>query len=198
MPDYCTCGTQLVENASFCHRCGRPTFEAEIAEAPAPTPPRPPTLQEKLAQIPVSFSNPIALRVAFLMSLATMLLEMIPVLGLLSFLWWLAAGWGAVQIYRRITGLSLSVSAGARLGSITGVLAFVGTVLLLTLQMVFVGKQFLDEMIQQDPRMKQVIADPAMLATVCLVMLALVFSLVVGICAAGGALGARFSARKTS
>ena len=45
--------------------------------------------------------------------------------------------------------------------------------------------------------MKQVIADPAMLATVCLVMLALVFSLVVGICAAGGALGARFSARKT-
>jgi hypothetical protein len=132
------------------------------------------------------------------MSLATMLLEMIPVLGLLSFLWWLAAGWGAVQIYRRITGLSLSVSAGARLGSITGVLAFVGTVLLLTLQMVFVGKQFLDEMIQQDPRMKQVIADPAMLATVCLVMLALVFSLVVGICAAGGALGARFSARKTS
>jgi len=198
MPDYCTCGTQLVENASFCHRCGRPTSEPEIVEAPAPAPPRPPTLQEKLAQIPVSFSNPIALRVAFLMSLATMLLEMIPVLGLLSFLWWLAAGWGAVQIYRRITGLSLSVSAGARLGSITGVLAFVGTVLLLTLQMVFVGKQFLDEMIQQDPRMKQVIADPAMLATVCLVMLALVFSLVVGICAAGGALGARFSARKTS
>ena len=198
MPDYCTCGTQLVEKASFCHRCGRPTSEAEIVETPAPTPPRPPTLQEKLAQIPVSFSNPIALRVAFLMSLATMLLEMIPVLGLLSFLWWLAAGWGAVQIYRRITGLSLSVSAGARLGSITGVLAFVGTVLLVTLQMVFVGKEFFDEMIQQDPRMKQVIADPAMLATVCLVMLALVFSLVVGICAAGGALGARFSARKTS
>ena len=94
--------------------------------------------------------------------------------------------------------MSLSVSAGARLGSITGVLAFVGTVLLVTLQMVFVGKEFFDEMIQQDPRMKQVIADPAMLATVCLVMLALVFSLVVGICAAGGALGARFSARKTS
>ena len=70
-----------------------------------PTPPRQPTLQEKLAQIPVSFSNPIALRVAFLMSLAIMLVEMIPVLNLLFFLWWLAAGWGAVRIYRRITGL---------------------------------------------------------------------------------------------
>ena len=76
-------------------------------------------------------------------------------------------------------------------------LTFVGTALLLTLEMVFAGKQFLDEMIRQDPRMKQVIADPAMLATVFLVMLALVFSLVVGICAAGGALGARFSTRKT-
>jgi ABC-type phosphate transport system permease subunit len=64
--------------------------------------------------------------------------------------------------------------------------------------MVFAGKQFLDEMIQQDPQMKQVINDPALLGTVFLVMLALVFSLVVGICAAGGALGARFIARKTS
>ena len=51
-------------------------------------------------------------------------------------------------------------------------------------------------MIQQDPRMKQVIADPAMLATVCLVMLALVFT--GGESGGGGALGARFSARKTS
>ncbi|MGD1069104.1 MAG: zinc ribbon domain-containing protein [Bryobacteraceae bacterium] len=198
MPDYCTCGTQLVDNASFCHRCGRPTSEAALAETVPPIPQRQPTLQEKLAQIPVSFSNPIALRVAFVMSLAIMLVEMIPVLNLLVFLWWLGAGWGAVLLYRRITGLSLTVSAGARLGSITGVLTFAGTAIVLTLTMVFAGKQFLDEMIQQDPQMKQVINDPALLGTVFLVMLALVFSLVVGICAAGGALGARFIARKTS
>jgi hypothetical protein len=198
MPEYCTCGTQLVENARFCHRCGRPTSEPEIAETSPPIPQRQPTLQEKLAQLPVSFSNPIALRVAFLMSLAIMLVEMIPVLNVLFFLWWLAAGWGAVLLYRRITGLSLSVSAGARLGSITGVLTFVSTAVVLTLTMVFTGKQFLDQMIRQDPRMKQVVDDPAMLATVFLVVLAVVFSLVVGFCAAGGALGARFSARKTS
>ena len=199
MPDHCTCGTQLVENARFCHRCGRPTSESELAEvAPPVPPPAQPTLQEKLAQIPVSFSNPIALRVAFVMSLAIMLVELIPVVNLLFVLWWLAAGWGAVLLYRRITGLSLSVAAGARLGSITGVLSFVGTAIVLTLTMVFAGKQFIDEMIRQDPQMKQVLDDPAALATVFLVMLALVFSLVVGICAAGGALGARFMARKTS
>jgi hypothetical protein len=198
MPEYCTCGTQLVENARFCHRCGRPTSEAELAQAPPPIPQRQPTLQEKLAQLPVSFGNPIALRVAFLMSLAIMLLEMIPVLNFLFFLWWLGAGWGAVLLYRRITGLSLSVSAGARLGSITGVLTFVSTAVVLTLTMVFAVKQTFDQMIQQDPRMKDVVNDPSMLAMVFLVVLAVVFSLVVGICAAGGALGARFSARKTS
>jgi hypothetical protein len=161
-------------------------------------PQRQPSLQEKLAQLPVNFSNPVALRVAFLMSLAIMLVEMIPVLNVLFVVWWLAAGWCAVLLYRRITGLSLSVSAGARLGSITGVLTFVSTAVVLTLTMVFAGKQFVDQMIQQDPRMKQVVNDPAMLAAVFLMVLAVVFSMVVGVCAAGGALGARFSARKAS
>ena len=198
MPEYCTCGTQLVENARFCHRCGRPASEVELAESVSPLPRRQPSLQEKLAQLPVNFSNPVALRVAFLMSLAIMLVEMIPVLNVLFVVWWLAAGWGAVLLYRRITGLSLSVSAGARLGSITGVLTFVSTAVVLTLTMVFTGRQFLNQMIQQDPRMTQVVNDPAMLATIFLMVLAAVFSLVVGICAVGGALGARFSTRKAS
>ena len=62
-------------------------------------------------QLPVSFSNPIALRVAFLMSLAIMLMTMIPVVNVLSPIWWLVAGLGAVLLYRRLTGLSLSVKA---------------------------------------------------------------------------------------
>src|ERR1700688_2583837 len=100
MPEYCTGGTQLVENARFCHRCARPVAEAELAEAPPPLPRRQPSLQEKLAQLPVGFSTPIALRVAFLMSLAIMLVEMIPILNVLFVVWWLAAGWGAVLLYR--------------------------------------------------------------------------------------------------
>src|SRR5258708_956023 len=102
VPDYCTCGTKLVEDARFCHRCGRPTFEPEVAEPPPPMPQ--PTLQAKLAQLPVSFSNPIALRVSFLMSLAIMFLDMIPFLNILFVVWWLGAGWCGVILYRRLTG----------------------------------------------------------------------------------------------
>jgi hypothetical protein len=191
MPDTCTCGTKLVEDARFCHRCGRPTFETEFTE-PAPAPP-PLTLQAKLAQLPVSFSNPVALRVGFLMSLAIMLLDMIPILNILFFVWWLGGGWCGVLLYRRLTGRTLSVSAGARLGSITGVLVFVSLAIVFALTMGFKGKEFLDLMVQQDPRMSQLINDPPMLAAGLLFVLLITFGSVVGICAAGGALGARFA-----
>jgi len=192
--EYCTCGTRLVEAARFCHRCGRPTSEPEFVAPPPPPPP--PTLQAKLAQLPVSFSNPIALRVSFLMSLAIMFLDMIPVINILFPVWWLGAGSCGVLLYRRLTGKSLSVSAGARLGSITGVLAFVSMAIVFTLTIVFTGKQFMELMVQQDPRMSQIINDPPMLAAGFLFFLFIAFTSVVGICAAGGALGARFSAPK--
>jgi hypothetical protein len=196
MPDFCTCGTKLVEDARFCHRCGRPAFETEAEEAPPVVTPPPLTLQAKLAQLPVTFSNPVALRVGFLMSLGIMFLDMIPVLNILFFVWWLAGGWGGVLLYRRITGRTLSVSAGARLGSITGVLVFVSLAIVMALTMGFKGKEFLDAMIQQDPRMSQLINDPPMLAAGFLFFLLITFGAVVGICAAGGALGARFAGPK--
>ena len=34
MPEFCTCGTRLVEDARFCHRCGRPTSEEVVEETP--------------------------------------------------------------------------------------------------------------------------------------------------------------------
>lgn len=124
MPDYCTCGAKLVEDARFCHRCGRPTFEMPAAEAAGPAPPPPPTPAERLAQLPVGFGNPIALRIAFLLSMAIMLVGNIPVPGLIV-LCWLVGGWLAVVWYRRLTGSVLTVQAGARLGSITGVMSYV-------------------------------------------------------------------------
>lgn len=193
MPDYCTCGTRLVEESRFCHRCGRPTSEPALNESPPELPPPALTMQAAIAQLPVSFSNPIALRVSFLMSLAIMFLDMIPLLNILFIVWWLGGGWCGVILYRRLTGRSLSVSAGARLGSITGVLAFVSMAIVFTLTMVFTGKQFLDAMIQQDPRMSQIVNDPPMLAAGFLFFLFMTFVAVVGICSAGGALGARFN-----
>ena len=39
MPEFCTCGTKLVEDARFCHRCGRPTWETLAAKVPDLTKP---------------------------------------------------------------------------------------------------------------------------------------------------------------
>jgi hypothetical protein len=197
MPEYCTCGTKLVEDARFCHRCGRPTSDVmAVEEAPAAPPPPQPTLQEKIAQLPVSFSNPIAMRVALRMSVLIIPVEMLPILNLLSIVWWLGAGWCAVLLYRRLTGSVLSIRAGARLGSITGVLTFVVYAIGVTIGIAAAGKQFFDQLEKQSPDVSQVINDPTMLFTMIILAMALLFAFVVAICAAGGALGARYIARK--
>ena len=198
MPEFCTCGTRLVEDARFCHRCGRPTFESPVAlnEAVEDAPVQSPAgIRLPESPLPVSFRNPIALRVAFLMSVGIILIEMIPGVQLFLVLWWLAAGWGAVVLYRRLTGSALSVRAGARLGSITGVLIFLGMTVIIAFTMLVTGKEVFQEMIKQNPQISPVLDDPAELAAVVLIMLCLVFAMVVGTCAAGGALGARFARR---
>jgi hypothetical protein len=199
MPESCTCGAILVENARFCHRCGRSVGpeplvvadEPSVAEAAAAVA----QAMAERAPLPVSFANPVALRVAFVMSLALMVLEMIPGLNLLFAVWWLAAGFGAVLLYRRLTGLVLTVKAGARLGSITGVLTFVSMAVIFALSMVFMGKDLFDQMLKQDPQISEVINNPPAMAALFLLVLAIIFAMVVGTCAAGGALGARFAAR---
>lgn len=161
----------------------------------------PPAAQVPLVQpgarapLPVSFSNPVALRVAFLMSLISMLLTMIPIVNFFSPVWWLVAGSSAVLLYRRLTGMSLSVSAGARLGSITGVLAFLSLVLIIALTVAFTGNELFQEMIKQNPDASQVLNNPPALAFASILALLILFAIVVGICTAGGALGARFANR---
>jgi hypothetical protein len=177
--------------------CGRPVFEPVTVPAveavPPPIPDSRPSI--RLDQLPVSFSNPIALRVAFLMSLGVLLLTLIPIISMLLPLWWLGAGLNAVLLYRRLTGVSLSVGNGARLGSITGVLAFASLILLSALAMTFSGREFFQEMLKQNPDASQVLNNtPALILAVGLVILIL-FGMVVGICAAGGALGARVAGR---
>jgi hypothetical protein len=155
-----------------------------------------------LAQLPVSFRNPLALRISFVMALVVLLLQMIPGLNLLFAVWWLGAGWSAVAVYRRLTGAVISVRAGARLGSITGILAFVSMTLTFAMSLLVVGNEFqtvlrkqLEEATKQTPEIGQIMNDPWTMATMFLVVLAVMFVMMVGTCAAGGALGARFAAR---
>lgn len=195
IPERCTCGTVLVENARFCHRCGRPTYELTAAEQEelSPTPPPAPPVVIQPPPLPIGFGNPIARRVAFMMSMAITATEMLPVLNYLFFAWWLLAGWGAVRLYRRLTGLRLSVASGARLGFLTGLFTFLGMALLFAFLMASsAGHEVLDQMIKQDPRTAEIVNNPTMLGTVMLMGMVMVFAMVVGICAAGGALGAKY------
>jgi hypothetical protein len=170
--------------------------EVSVVEEPAPPPeilPRPQS-NAKAQPAPVGFGNPVALRIAFLMSIAIMVLEMIPILQILFIVWCLIAGWGAVRLYRRITGFALSPSSGARLGSITGVLTFLSIAIVMALAMLFNGKELIQQMVRQNPEVSQVVNNPTALAFGFLFGLLILFAMVVGSCAAGGALSARWTA----
>ena len=172
----------------------RPPGAAFVEAPPAPVVQSAPPKQTA----PVGFGNPIALRIAFLMSIAIMVLEMIPFLQILFVVWCLIAGWGAVRLYRRITGQALSPSSGARLGSITGVLTFLSIAVVMALAMLFNGKELIQQMVHQNPEVSQVVNNPAALALGFLFGLMILFAMVVGFCAAGGALSARLTTGASS
>src|SRR5690349_539348 len=66
VPQFCTCGTQLVEDARFCHKCAKPTRDepvfveepAPVAEFVAPPPPLP------VEPPPIGLKNGLAIRIA--------------------------------------------------------------------------------------------------------------------------------------
>ena len=105
-------------------------------------------------------------------------------------------GWCGVLLYRRFTGFALDIRAGARLGSITGVLTFASLVVISTLTLTIGGQsEDIFKQFRQDPQMAQVLNEPVTLAAVFPFALVIMFAIVVGTCAAGGALGARYVSR---
>jgi hypothetical protein len=128
MPESCTCGAELPPDALFCHKCGKPQrdivepqrFDTADHVEPAPAPP--PLMDASVVpEAPVSFRNPVALRISSVAASAGALLSWVPVLNVVL---WLGAGYFAAFFYRRRTGHLLNVRAGVRIGWITGVMLF--------------------------------------------------------------------------
>jgi hypothetical protein len=192
MPEICSCGAQLVPDAVFCHKCGKPLREVAAAEpeSTASVPivtiiPPPP---------PVNFHNRDAVRVAGLMAAMATLLFFLPYLN------WLAAGFFAALLYRRRTGYLLSLESGVRLGWITGVLMFVIVTVLLTLSLTLINaaggfaalppdvKNALDPKFQEAMKALQngrAVAE----------LLVMLFTFITLLSMAGGALGAKLAGR---
>jgi hypothetical protein len=149
----------------------------------------------------VSFANPVVLRIAFAAAALSILMDSL--LGVLFIIWAMAAGFMAVWMYRRRTGLPISVRSGAKLGWITGVFSIVISTIMVTAGVVMSGDKMAQELRSQaaamygtDPKYQEALRlfeNPATFASVVVFMLVFFFLLLSLASVAGGALGARFS-----
>src|SRR4029078_2897713 len=116
MPGCRSCGAQLRAAARFCHRCGKPQREEPVAEAAladAATFSVAPPAVDVPAPVPLSFRNPIALRVGLLAAGLVSFLMMIPGVNYASILWLLGAGYFSLLVHKRPPGALISVPHGA-------------------------------------------------------------------------------------
>jgi hypothetical protein len=192
MPQICSCGAQLVSDAIFCHKCGKPLHE--IAPAEPDSTASVPVMTIVPPPPPVNFHNRAAMRVAGLMAVMATLLFFLPYLN------WLAAGFFSALLYRRRTGYLLSLESGVRLGWITGVLMFVIVMVLLTVSLALVNaaggfgalppdvRNALDPKFQE--AMKALQSGPAIAE-----LLVMLFTFITLLSMAGGALGAKLGGR---
>ncbi len=205
VPERCTCGAQLPEDALFCHKCGKPQRElvaideSEPVSAPPPLP-----VVSIAAPVPpvINFHNGTAVRIALGMGvLAFMCLLVVgrlPVPQSLMFVWLTAAGFLAVFLYRRRTGQRLSVINGARLGWISGIFGFVLVTIILTMFVIVLSEPSAVTALREQTKtsgipdatfdqMIQVLHSPAQLTGI----LGVSFLLFTVLPAFGGAVGAK-------
>jgi len=209
MPEFCSCGAELPPDARFCHKCGKPQ-RPELVPEPEPAPAKEPVREAPPRPAALNFHNPAAVRVGLSMASLSALLSWVPFLNLAFVVWWLAAGFFSVYLYRRRTGQLLSVRGGLRLGWITGILTFAIMTVLFTVSIVpvAVSKGGLGTLLQQqlrasmpagDPNVQEALRmfqSPAGLATILLFMLFTFFVLITLFCTVGGALGAKIAGRE--
>jgi hypothetical protein len=197
MPETCTCGAQLPPDSLFCHKCGKP--QREIAEpetlkpvilAPVTVPPAPAFATAPRFAMPVSFRNPVAVRISLLVGLVAMFFSFLPIVN------WLAAGFFAVFFYRRKTHNLLNVGAGLHLGWITGLVMFTLWGVLLMAEGLsgkltgVVQEQIKNLPAANDPYLQQMAQFMAS-GPGLLIVLAIGFVFITSLSMAGGALGAK-------
>jgi hypothetical protein len=200
MPEICSCGAQLPPDALFCHKCGKPQREfgpvepeeRSVEAAPPPVVPLRETVQRNAP--PLSFRNPIVLRIAALVAVVATFLSFLPYLN------WLAAGYFAAFFYRRRTGSVLNVLVGVRMGWITGVLMFALTTLVLTALVLMVNASGGIEVVQlqfknmADPRVQEMFKILRSRSDLAMLM-AQLFIFTTCLSMAGGALAAKLVGR---
>jgi len=206
VPEFCTCGAQLPEDARFCHKCGKPqreedaaaeqrqVAEAFVAAITAPPPPLPEPL-------PVSLRNSVTMSTALMAAGVTLLLSLIlgPFgLGVLALI---AGGISSVFLYRQRTGQVLTVMSGMRLGWIAGIFVFaITTVLFWVLPHAEMVQQLRDQLAKSSLSSEQIKEFLEMLQTPAGIsaLLLVVFVSSTFLMGLGGAVGALLVRRGTA
>ena len=210
--EFCSCGVRLPEDARFCHKCGKPQFEEDIAREPVAAIPPPAIPQIVSVPREISFHNVLAVRIGFLMALLSSVL-----IQLLSPLLFVAvpivtglvtAGGAAAYFYSKKSGQRLSIRNGSRMGWITGIFCFVIFLVMTTINFIAVSLDkgipqfFKDELSQRAVQTADVdqlikaLQTPEGLGAFVFAVIALMFVVFTILPTIGGAIGSKFSARE--
>ncbi|MBV9302320.1 MAG: zinc ribbon domain-containing protein [Acidobacteriaceae bacterium] len=133
MQPRCTCGAVLPDDARFCHKCGKPQYEEDIARLtpePVPVARTPVPLPEPRR---ISFSNSRAVGITLAVAACTLFGIGIATLvsPFLAPIVLCAAGAIAAKLYKGRSVEPLSPAGGARLGWMTGLWLFAVVVICL-------------------------------------------------------------------
>ena len=202
MPLRCSCGAILPEDARFCHKCGSPQYEEDIARlnafaVPTPAPAAEPILVAPLPPSKISFGNGRAVRITlavagFSLFALSIIASFAPALALPLMV---AAGFVSARVYLSKTADGLTISGGAALGAMTWLWLFpleaAGTVFeLFTSQ----GREMVRSSLKA-PELAQFLDDPQKFLV--FVIAVLIVTLVIGGISAslGGILAVRWQPR---
>ena len=205
----CTCGAILPEDARFCHKCGKPQYEEDIArlnvQEPVSAPVVPPIASVQTTQNGVSFRNSRAVWITFAVAAVT-LVAMIALGFLFPPLFPIvlcAAGFVATRLYNQKANQPLTAAAAARLGWMTGLWLFLAVAIMFAMAAIVVsnpqGWEQIKSIWGQVPQAAKLVSmsqhEVLMQLLVDLPFFFLLFTLLPGL---GGILGAKFPRRRSS
>ncbi len=214
--EFCSCGAKLPEDARFCHKCGQPQYEEDIAREAVPEPvAEAPPVVAPIVLGAIGFHNPLAVRIAFLMALlSSVLIELLaPVLfgPIFLFTGLVTGGGAAAYLYAKRAAQPLSVRNGLRMGWVTGVFSFLIFLVTTTLKCIAVSfdkglSQFFREELTNAnygaahsadmEQLIKILQTPEGLGVFLLVSILFMFILFTLLPTIGGAIGAKFSERE--
>jgi hypothetical protein len=204
----CTCGALLPDDARFCHKCGKPQYEEDIARlaalestvAPVQAPLDPPLSPAPATGI--SFRNSRAVLISLLVAAGTFFASLIATLlwPPLSPLVLCAGGFAAARLYRTGASASLTTAAGARLGWMTGLWLFLIVAVVCAITAIFLatpqGWEQAKVIWAQFPEMSKQIGTQHDFLVRLLINLPFFFFLLTLLPGLGGMLGAKSAPRR--